>query len=102
LTKELEKYNSWSDFPRLCLLIASTYPYILETIKLDTLRWEFYIKKNENQPDHPYKDEKYFGAYAALLSEFVRTAQAASEKIDELWFCGFMGPNDHRGVCELL
>lgn len=74
----------------------------MENIKLDTLRWEFYIKKDEKSPDHPYKNEKYFGAYASLLSEFVRTAQASFEKIDELWFSGLMGPNDHRGVCELL
>lgn len=60
------------------MLIAAKYPYVFDSIKLDTLRWEFYIKKDESKPDHIYKEEKYFGAYASLLSEFVRTGQAAS------------------------
>lgn len=67
---ELDKFKGWKAFPALCLKILSDCPYIYETVKLDTLRWEFTSTKG-----HKYKEDMFLGCLAGITSQLVRCEQ---------------------------
>jgi len=37
----MAQYKGWENLPKLCLKVLFDNPYLYDTIKCQTLRWEF-------------------------------------------------------------
>jgi len=37
----IDEFKGWSNFPSLCLKIVGENPFLFDSVKCETLRWEF-------------------------------------------------------------
>ena len=53
--ENIAQYKGWENFPNLCAKIVTENPYLFDSIKCETLRWEFRQKDKKKF----YKKEKF-------------------------------------------
>lgn len=95
--ENIDDFKGWANFPKLCMKIVAENPYIFDSIKCETLRWEFRQKDKKKS----YKKEKYMGPLAGLIGELVRAGQAATKDGERIWLSGVLGPHDLQGLLEM-
>lgn len=93
----LDDFKGWVNLPKLCLKVVAENPYLFDSIKCETLRWEFRLKDKKKK----YKKEKYMGPLAGIIGEMVRHGSAIAKEQEKLWLAGVLGPNDLQGLLEM-
>jgi hypothetical protein len=94
-SKEMAVYKGWQNIPYALLKMSVDNPYIFDIMKHDLLKWEFQRQKKQ------YTENRYLGAMAGFVGEFVRLQQSQGAPA-VTFYSGWLGPDDFQGLLELL